>query len=101
PYVTGGLAVGDLDYAQEIDFPPHVVGDFEGGREQQTNAGWIVGGGLQYALTEHWSLRTQYQFIDLGDVDFTSDFGLGGGAPAHHQADLREHNASFAIVYKF
>ena len=33
----------------------------------------MVGGGLQYALTDHWSVRAQYQFIDLRDLDFDSD----------------------------
>ena len=61
----------------------------------------MVGGGLQYALTDHWSLRAQYQFIDLGDIDFDSDFPGSTVAPAHHRAELREHNASFAIIYKF
>jgi opacity protein-like surface antigen len=34
----------------------------EGGQTRQTNAGWFVGGGLQYALTEHWSVRAQYEY---------------------------------------
>jgi outer membrane immunogenic protein len=100
PYITGGLAVGDLEYEQEIDFPPHIPANFEGAHESQTNAGWMVGGGLQYALTNHWSIRAQYQFIDLGEIDFTSDFHPGN-SPAHSHAELREHNASFAIMYKF
>ena len=70
------------------------------GHHTQTNAGWMVGGGLQYALTDHWSVRAQYQFIDLGDLDFDGDF-VEPGAPAHHHAELREHNVSFAIMYKF
>jgi len=45
-------------------------------------------------------VRAQYQFIDLGDIDFDSDF-VERGAPAHHHAELREHNVSFAIMYKF
>lgn len=102
PYISGGLAVGDLEYEQEIDFPPHIPRNFEGSHESQTNAGWMVGGGLQYALTNHWSIRAQYQFIDLGDIDFTSDFAPPTpSSPAHHHAELREHNASFAIMYKF
>lgn len=99
PYVTGGLAVGDLEFEQEIDFIDDAPDNFEGGHKSQTNVGWMVGGGLQYALTDHWSLRGQYQFIDLGDIDFTSD--QFSPALAHHRAELREHNASFAIMYKF
>ncbi len=100
PYVTGGLAVGDLDFFQEIRTPQ--TGFHQTARTTDTNAGWMVGGGLQYALTEHWSVRAQYQYIDLGDVAFDSH-----GTPpfqtaiGHHEAELTEHNASFAIMFKF
>lgn len=100
PYVTGGLAVGDLEYEQELAFPGIDVR--EGGHHTRTNAGWMVGGGLQYALTSHWALRSQYQYIDLGDIDFDSQFGtIVGPGLSHHQAELTEHNVSFAIIYKF
>jgi outer membrane immunogenic protein len=104
PYVTGGLAVGDLDFQQELrNVPGSRVPYFSGGEIDDTRVGWMVGGGLQYALTDHWSVRGQYQYIDLGCVDFNSlgrppvnvDFST------HHEACLREHNASFAIIYGF
>jgi outer membrane immunogenic protein len=100
PYVTGGLAVGDLDYAQELSFSGLDVR--EGGDHTRTNAGWMIGGGLQYALTSHWAVRAQYEYIDLGDIDFNSQFGtVVGPGLSHHQAELTEHNASFAIIFKF
>ena len=100
PYVTGGLALGDLDYEQEIVFLPRDAFSFEGEHHTRTNAGWMAGGGLQYALTDHWSLRFQYQYIDLGDINFHSDFEVPV-SPADHHAELREHNASAALMYKF
>lgn len=98
PYVTGGLAVGDLDFHQELI--EHDQFFREGGSRSDTNAGWFVGGGLQYALTDHWSVRGQYQFIDLGDIGFdhhTTDTSYPGSS----RVELREHNASFAIIYGF
>jgi outer membrane immunogenic protein len=100
PYITGGLAVGDLEYAQDLAFPG--IGVREGGDHTRTNIGWMIGGGLQYALTSHWAVRAQYQYIDLGEIDFDSQFGtIVGPGLSHHQAELTEHNASFAIMYKF
>ena len=103
PYVTGGLALVDLRYAQEIAFIGIGPTFRQGGDRTDTNTGWMVGGGLQYALTDHWSLRAQYQYIDLGDVDFDGNQLILGLTPAfsHHHASLTEHNASFAIMYKF
>lgn len=101
PYVTGGLAVGDLKYEQGLAFPGIGVKERRGDHSR-TNAGWMIGGGLQYALTSHWAVRAQYQYIDLGDIDFDSQFGtIVGPGLSHHQAELTEHNASFAIVFKF
>ena len=104
PYVTGGLAVGDIDFHQQI-----TQRDFfyeQGGGVSETRAGWMVGGGLEYAITDHWRARAQYQYIDLGCVDFNS---VGVGDPStnaqsftgKHEACLREHNASFALIYGF
>jgi outer membrane immunogenic protein len=111
PYVTGGLAVGDIDFDQRLtQFDQRgLFGAFfhEGGRTSETELGWMVGGGLEYALTDHWRLRGQYQYIDLGCVDFDSAGieplapAAGAGYTGHHEACLREHNASFAIIYKF
>lgn len=108
PYITGGLAVGDLDYSQRlvnVSLPESGEHFAELGSNSETNVGWMVGGGLEYALTNHWHLRAQYQYIDLGDVHFHSS-GVLGGRPvpeftAEHGAELREHNASAALIYQF
>jgi outer membrane immunogenic protein len=82
-------------------FPPGVPSEVEAGRAEKTNAGWFVGGGLQYALTNHWSIRADYKYADRGDVAFRDDFGEGGGAPAFQRAELTEHNATVAIIFGF
>ena len=105
PYLTGGVAFGDLHYETRL----HNVNTSGAGfyraadSEDDTNVGWFVGGGMQYALTNHWAIRVQYQYIDLGSISFDSP----GEPPVfvdfstHSHADLREHNASFALMYKF
>lgn len=109
PYVTGGVAIGDLDYSQGIVnqalFP---IGFFtEGGSAHDTNVGWMVGGGLEYQLTQHWRLRAQYRYVDLGSTSFDS-LGVGSvfGSPflgftGHHSVDLHEHNVDFGIGFAF
>lgn len=65
PYVTGGLAGGDLDWSQnlrDLAYPTAHLGD----STSETNVGWMVGGGGQYAFTNNWSARVQYQYVDLG-----------------------------------
>ena len=103
PYITGGLAIGDVDFSQGIFYHnPAALGFAEEGSTSETKAGWMVGGGLQYALTDHWSLRAQYQYIDLGTADFRSvGSATFPGFFGDHQISLKEHNASFAVIYKF
>ncbi len=55
PYVTGGLAVGDIKAAA-----PGI------GSASTTNAGWTVGAGLEVALPGNWSAKAEYLHVDLG-----------------------------------
>jgi len=54
-YVTGGLAYGKVNtnVLNLISF---------GG----TNTGWTAGAGVEYALTQNWSIKTEYLYVDLG-----------------------------------
>ena len=81
PYVTGGLAVGDIKASTP---------GFAGG--STTNAGWTVGGGIEFAIAGHWTAKAEYLYVDLGhlscgiacggtptqDVSFTANLFRGG-----------------------
>jgi outer membrane immunogenic protein len=68
PYITGGLAVGDIHAA---------VPGFAGG--SSTNAGWTLGGGLEVALPGNWSAKAEYLHVDLGR--FNCGLNCGGVSP--------------------
>ena len=55
PYVTGGLAVGDIE-ANPLGFAG--VND--------TKVGWAAGGGVEAALTGNWTAKLEYLHVDLG-----------------------------------
>lgn len=100
PYVTGGLAAGDLDFDQQLLLQDD--GGFRhAGSISETNIGWFLGGGLEYKLTNHWRLRAQYQYVDLGDVSFTREDSLGFDHFTGQSASLREHNAQLALIFGF
>jgi outer membrane immunogenic protein len=65
PYVTGGLAVGDIRAAT-----PGFAGD------STTNAGWTVGAGLEVALPGNWSAKAEYLHVDLGRLNCGLDCGI-------------------------
>ena len=79
-YATGGAAYGNVDYSANANFgpsPPFATYpvDFT-----ETKFGWTVGGGLEYAIGHHWTVRAEYLYYDLGDEDRTQ-IQLIGGVP--------------------
>jgi outer membrane immunogenic protein len=55
PFVTGGLALGDIRAAT-----PGFAG------ASNTSAGWTAGGGIEFGLTGNWSAKAEYLYVDLG-----------------------------------
>ncbi len=101
PFVTGGAAFADLDFKRSITFAGGPPDNAEGGSVDDGHVGWFVGGGLEYAISDHWHIRGDYKYADFGShVGFSSDFSAGG-APMHTSVDLREHSATAALVYQF
>ena len=67
PYVTGGLAVGDIRAAT-----PGLAGG------TSTNAGWTLGGGIEFALPGNWTAKAEYLRVDLGGFNCTGCSALPG-----------------------
>jgi outer membrane immunogenic protein len=78
-YVTGGLAYGEIgaDYATSVTGTPGLLGTLSG---KATRAGFVVGGGAEYRLSERWSFKLEYLYMDLGSVD-ASPSALQVGLP--------------------
>jgi outer membrane immunogenic protein len=57
PYVTGGLAIGDVK--NTITTPTTSAGG------STTGTGWTVGAGLEYGITPNLSVKAEYLFADI------------------------------------
>jgi outer membrane immunogenic protein len=86
PFVTGGLAVGDIRATA-----PGVAG------ASQTNAGWTVGGGLEFAITNNWTAKAEYLHVDLGNMNC----GFSCGAVAGNNVSVREDVVRGGVNYRF
>lgn len=78
-YATGGLAVGQVEYAFGLTDDQFVGGGFAGASNSQLRAGYTAGGGVEISFGP-WSLKTEYLFFDLGQETLTAPFLIGGAA---------------------
>jgi outer membrane immunogenic protein len=63
-YLTGGLAYGDLQKTT------NAYGPYYANSTLDTSAmGYVLGGGVEYQLNQNWSLKAEYQYVNLGKND--------------------------------
>ena len=91
-YGTGGFAFGNIDYSAQTNFGNTF---FHGAAYPvdftETQTGWCAGGGIEYAISRHWTVRAEYLHYDLGDEDRAGG-ELIRGVP---------QNLGFAVRYNF
>jgi outer membrane immunogenic protein len=80
PYVTGGLAVGDIRTS--------ITGV---GSADSTKAGWTLGGGFEAAVAPRLTAKIEYLYVDLGR----------GGSIAGSDASFRSNIVRAGLNYRF
>jgi opacity protein-like surface antigen len=96
-YVTGGVAVT----SQSATF---MFGDkgVEAGTFATTKAGGVVGGGVEMALSDRWSVKGEYLFADFGQSTVNASiYKSATQASFAHSTDLKENIARLGINYHF
>jgi outer membrane immunogenic protein len=67
-YVKGGAAFARISHSG-YELPVAGSNAYD---VSKTRTGWLVGGGLEYALTQNWSWRVEYLYMDFGDTSNTT-----------------------------
>jgi outer membrane immunogenic protein len=88
-YLTGGAAFGDVQTGLN---PPATF-------DSTTKVGWAAGGGLEFAVTDAWSAKAEYLFVDLGLASCTSAANCGSAAGA--SVALTENLIRGGFNYRF
>jgi outer membrane immunogenic protein len=90
-YAKGGFAFADESYEVDDGLGNLSVAD-------KTRTGWTVGGGIEIAFDGNWSIKGEYNFIDLGDKEVAFPTGV---ASLPLSIDQEIHVAKFGINYRF
>ena len=88
PYIAGGVAFGRL-HGEAFGLDGASLGEAD-----ETNVGWTVGVGLEYAFTDNLVARAEYRYTDFGDFDFTVDDN-------DITSDLTTNDVRFGLAWKF
>jgi len=72
-YATGGLAFGNVHNRASYRQDPVYTVD-----ESKWKTGWTVGGGIEYALTNNWTVRAEGLYVDLGRSNFIAPGNASG-----------------------
>jgi outer membrane immunogenic protein len=86
PYIAGGLAYGDV--SARVKGHPEV---------SDTQAGWTLGAGVEFAFAAPWTAKLEYLYVDLGDVGCGKGCGVAGAG----NVDLNAHIVRAGINYRF
>jgi outer membrane immunogenic protein len=101
-YGTGGVAYGGG--SANFSAFDATQGLFLNGNPSSSRVGWVAGGGVEYALTNNWTIRGEYLYYNLGKSTFTTAPAvLAGftGVFANGQFDYRAQAVRAAVNSKF
>jgi outer membrane immunogenic protein len=98
-YVTGGGAFTNITNNYSlfgVGIPSESI--------SKTRSGWTVGAGIDYAVTNNWSVRVEYRYSDFGhytDTPFVALVVPPLGASLAVQHHLTQNQVQVGFSYKF
>jgi outer membrane immunogenic protein len=81
PYITGGLAVGNVEASEPGD------------SDSAAAVGWTAGAGVETAITDNVTARVEYRYTDLGSN--------GPSLATAGDVDVSSHSVMVGLGFKF
>jgi outer membrane immunogenic protein len=105
-YATGGFAYGDVNSGNNgYGYPGFgTVGfpfGYGYGRRDETNTGYAVGGGIEYAVTNNITVRLEGLYVNLDNGNNNNDYPYFLGTTAFNPffyGDNRKNDNEFGVV---
>jgi outer membrane immunogenic protein len=90
-YITGGLAVVDMEFGAVMSTPES---------DSEWVFGWTAGGGLEHAFSQNFRGRIEYLYVGLPDTDFSMTDGAATTLDATQSfSDI--HMVRAGLTYNF
>jgi outer membrane immunogenic protein len=72
-YGKGGYAGARVDTEVVTLYPyPNAIGTLPRCKTSEWHSGWTVGGGVEYALSKHWIVGAEFDYVDFGSKTHTT-----------------------------
>ncbi|MBI4724566.1 MAG: porin family protein [Rhodomicrobium sp.] len=97
-YFTGGFAFGEVKDTLNVS----IWDDFGSDSKKGTRTGYVLGGGLEHKIDPSWSIKAEYQYIDLGSDKLAVEGGDGecSWASATFKADHSYNTVRVGLNYR-
>lgn len=96
PYLTAGWAGGNVKTSQDYSPPDLPSTTWE---QNEFASGYVVGAGADYKITRNIFVGVEYNYTDLGSVDFSGNDSTG--RPTKISADLDSHSVLARVGFRF
>jgi outer membrane immunogenic protein len=99
-YGTGGLAFGGVHdrFVLTPNFPPAETAVLD---NSSTRTGYAAGGGIEYKFSPAWSVKAEYQHIDLGSESLTGIYSATGHVVTSSKVDDQYDTVRGGLNYHF
>lgn len=105
-FATGGVAFAQFETTKNFawDFADgcpvvNLLNECHVGGRSGTQMGWVVGGGVEWAVGGNWSIKAEYLHADFGNQSYTTfNRGPGFQTPASTQSAVHDVKATLDIV---
>lgn len=109
-YITGGLALTQLSlsqvYSDNINFGAATGGSLSLS-SSQTKVGWVIGGGLEHAIGNQWSVKAEYLYTRFDGISADARLvhifpgGIDGGGFSNNLDHFSSNIVRVGFNYKF
>jgi opacity protein-like surface antigen len=100
-YVRGGVAFTDTRMSLVCNDNGPFAGFACPGSDTQSRVGWTIGYGTEFALTQHWTVRGETNFYDLGTSQYSLPIANSGGVSIPENVREKGFISTIGLNYRF